>query len=120
MKISEVSKILNIPSSTIRYYEQRGIIISHRASNGYRDYNETSLELIKLLLYAKELGFSLSEIKVFAKAMQGSGFEKQKVNLAIEMKIDELNQKIKSFKKFQKNLKNVLKSKCQFEQIYKK
>lgn len=120
MKISEISKILNIQPSTIRYYEQRGLIISQRASNGYREYNDASLELLKLLLYAKELGFSLSEIKLFAKAMQGSGLEKQKLNLAIEKKISELDQKIKDFKKFQKNLKKVLNSNCPFDQIYKK
>ena len=119
MKINEVAKKLNIPPSTIRYYEQRGLILSLRSDNGYRQYNNDSLELLKLLIYAKNLGFTLNEIKVFAKSMVGTGLEKQKVNQAMEKKVEELNQKIKDLKKFQKNLKKALSSECPLDHIYR-
>lgn len=119
MKINEVAKKLNIPPSTIRYYEQRGLILSLRSDNGYRQYNNDSLELLKLLIYAKNLGFTLNEIKVFAKAMVGTGLEKQKVNQAMEKKVEELNQKITDLKKFQKNLKKALSSECPLDHIYR-
>lgn len=120
MKISEVAKLLNIPASKIRYYEQRGILLSNRTGNGYREYNKNSIEMIKLLLFAKELGFSLNEIKTFASAMRNNNLEKEKVNQGIQNKINEFDFKIKQLQQFQKNLKKVLNTQCEFSHIYKK
>lgn len=42
MKISEVAKIVDLPISTIRYYEKMGIITDEyilREENNYRNYD---------------------------------------------------------------------------------
>ncbi len=66
MRIGEVSKILGINNSAIRFYERHGLINSSnitRAENGYRIYGQRDLEELRLIIRFKEFGLELKEIK---------------------------------------------------------
>jgi MerR family mercuric resistance operon transcriptional regulator len=64
VKIGEVAKQVGITVETIRFYEKQGLVNPpERNSSGYREYpNEVVLHL-SFIRRAKELGFSLKEIK---------------------------------------------------------
>jgi len=71
MKIGEVSKMLGINSSAIRFYERHGLINSKdiiRAQNGYRIYDQKDVEEIRLVIKFKEFGLELKEIKYLLSA----------------------------------------------------
>lgn len=61
MKIGELSRRLDIPVETIRYYVRSGIIVPDRAGKQY-DFCPSSVEDLKRVLDLKRLGFSLNEI----------------------------------------------------------
>ena len=66
MRIGEVSKIVGLSSSAIRFYERHGILNSSsisRSENGYRIYGKKDVEKILLIIKFKELGLELEEIK---------------------------------------------------------
>lgn len=66
MRIGEVSKILGINNSAIRFYERHGLLNSsniNRADNGYRVYSQKDLEQLRLIIRFKEFGLELKEIK---------------------------------------------------------
>lgn len=66
MKIGEISKILGINTSTVRFYERHGLIDSsriNRAENGYRIYSQRDLEDLRLIIKFKEFGLELKEIQ---------------------------------------------------------
>ena len=66
MSIDEVSKLLNISKSQLRFYEKLHIINPiMRDNSGKRDYSEKDLLLIKLLLFLKKLGMPLKDINEF-------------------------------------------------------
>ena len=49
MKISELSKSTHTNIETIRYYEKQGVLQpSKRLANGYRYYDEESVEQLKI------------------------------------------------------------------------
>lgn len=49
---------------TIRYYEREGLLSpAYRRASGYREYDTQSVERLRFILRAKELGFSLEEIR---------------------------------------------------------
>ena len=50
MTIKEVEQILNIPRATIRYYEKEKLIDPQRTENGYRDYSDEDVELLKKII----------------------------------------------------------------------
>ena len=64
MRIGKVAKQVGITVETIRFYEKRGLIEPPRRNeSGYRDYPEDVVQLVSFIKRAKELGFSLKEIK---------------------------------------------------------
>lgn len=64
MKISELSKSTHTNIETIRYYEKQGVLQpSKRLVNGYRYYDEESVEQLKFIKKCRTLGFSLENIK---------------------------------------------------------
>lgn len=62
--IGELSKLVNCPIETIRYYEKETIIAKPlRTEGGHRVYSETNLRQLKFVVNARRLGFSLDEVK---------------------------------------------------------
>ncbi|MDF1803396.1 Cu(I)-responsive transcriptional regulator [Thalassovita sp.] len=63
MNIGEVSQLSGLPSKTIRYYEDIGLIRPHRAPNGYRRFAQTDLHKLAFLGRARALGFSIEDCR---------------------------------------------------------
>ena len=63
MRIGILAKRAGVSASSIRFYEKRGLLPrSERHLNGYRDYDERTLQIIHFIGRARGLGFSLAEI----------------------------------------------------------
>ena len=63
MKIGEIAKAAGVTTSRIRFYELKGIIApADRGANGYRDYPEDLVALLRFIEQAQGLGFTLREI----------------------------------------------------------
>ncbi len=60
--ISQVAERTGFPPTTLRYYEQSGLIRPGRTAAGYRCYDDTHLELLSFIGRAKGFGLSLDEI----------------------------------------------------------
>ena len=65
MRIGEIAGFFNVSAKAIRIYEKMGIInpIKIDPKTKYRYYSADQVQQLNALLYLKELGFSLSEIK---------------------------------------------------------
>lgn len=46
VRIGELSELTRTSRRLLRYYEEQGLIVSKRSSNGYRDYDETSVDRV--------------------------------------------------------------------------
>lgn len=63
MRIGELAKQSGIPASTIRFYEEQGLLPrADRTLSGYRVYTLSTLEKLQLIKFAQKLGFSLQEL----------------------------------------------------------
>lgn len=62
--ISQVAKLTGISIRTLQYYDEIGLLNpSELTSSGYRLYNDEALQTLQQILFFKELGFQLKEIK---------------------------------------------------------
>lgn len=98
MNIGDISQATGLPSKTIRYYEDIGLVIPGRASNGYRRFSENDLHHLRFLARARTLGFSIEACRQLLSLYDQSNRESAEVRkLAvahmqeIERKIAELN-----------------------------
>ncbi len=63
LSIGRLADAAGVSVETVRYYERRGLLDPPaRTSSGYRSYRPADLDRLRLLLRAKELGFTLAEI----------------------------------------------------------
>jgi DNA-binding transcriptional MerR regulator len=49
MRIGEVSRRSGVSARSLRYYEQHGLISARRESNGYREYDESTVERAEIV-----------------------------------------------------------------------
>ncbi len=64
LTIGKVASRAGIGIETIRFYEREGLIAEPpRRESGYRQYPEDAVTRLRFIRHAKELGFSLKEIK---------------------------------------------------------
>ncbi|MCH5280995.1 MAG: MerR family transcriptional regulator [Lachnospiraceae bacterium] len=62
--ISQVAKITGISTRTLQYYDEIDLLKpSKTTDSGYRLYDDEALEKLQQILFFKELGFQLKEIK---------------------------------------------------------
>ncbi len=89
MDISEVSKQSGLPASTLRYYEQRGLITSNGRQGLRRTFKNSVIERLALIALGRSAGFSLDEIgQMFTP--EGPHIDRQ----LLSAKADELDKKI--------------------------
>lgn len=63
MRIGEVAKLLDIPSSTIRYYEKRGLLPSPDRVSGARAFNSSALATLRFIKLGQAAGFTIQELQ---------------------------------------------------------
>ncbi|WAZ19741.1 helix-turn-helix domain-containing protein [Streptomyces cinnabarinus] len=62
LDIAEVSRRAGLPASTLRYYEERGLIASSGRRGLRRQYDPGVLQRLALIALGRSAGFSLDEI----------------------------------------------------------
>ncbi|MEM7111142.1 MAG: MerR family transcriptional regulator [Chloroflexota bacterium] len=63
MSIGEVAEIAEVATSTLRYYEEIGLIAPPKRVNGRRRFTPAILPILALIQLAKDANFTLDEIK---------------------------------------------------------
>lgn len=106
MNIGAVSKLSGVSEKKIRHYESIGLIPkASRSLSGYRTYSENDVHVLKFIMRARNLGFSIDEVKKLVNLWKNKKRQSQEVKkLAqkhiqnLEAKINELNSIVTSLK----------------------
>lgn len=62
-RISQLAERVGIPSTTLRFYEQVGLLPARRSSAGYRMYDDSAIGRLRFVVAGKRLGLPLTEIR---------------------------------------------------------
>lgn len=62
MDITEVARLSGLPASTLRFYEEKGLIASIGRRGLHRVFNSNVVERLALIAVGRAAGFSLDEI----------------------------------------------------------
>ena len=117
MQIGELCKHTGMTKDTIRFYERIGLITNvERKPNGYKDYSNEHVEQLKLLRHAKELGFTLNEIKALANLLFAQKLGPVEMTAVLKEKEQEIDNKIEKLAMFKQQIKQTLAGKCTFKE----
>ncbi|GGV48247.1 MerR family transcriptional regulator [Kitasatospora herbaricolor] len=62
-RISQLAERSGVPATTLRFYEDAGLLPADRTPSGYRMYGEDAVERLAFISSAKLLGLALEEIR---------------------------------------------------------
>ncbi|MFU9046427.1 MerR family transcriptional regulator [Acinetobacter tibetensis] len=108
MLIGELSQQVNLSRDTIRFYEKMALIQPLVRNNGYKDYPEQTLQQLKLILTAKNLGFTLTEIKQIIDIIGENEIPATQFNTILQEKLGMIQEKIMQLQHMQNMLENLL------------
>ena len=64
MNIGQAAAASGLPTKTIRYYEEIGLVPpAARRDSGFRDYGERDIHLLRFVARARSLGFTVEECR---------------------------------------------------------
>jgi DNA-binding transcriptional MerR regulator len=64
LAIGDAARQAGVPASTLRYWERSGLLPAPQRIGGKRRYDADDLRRLQVVVLAKQLGFSLAEIRV--------------------------------------------------------
>ena len=68
-RISDVAGELGVPATTLRYYEDIGLVAAPaRTGNGYRSYADRDVDRLRFIARAKSLSLSLEDLRELVEA----------------------------------------------------
>ncbi len=109
LRIGEVAQRSHVGIETIRYYERQGLLAQPtRRPSGYRQYDDSVVARLLFIRRAKELGFTLSEIKELLALWFDVETKCVHVRQRAERKIADIEDKIRSLQKMKRSLKTVI------------
>lgn len=92
--IGEISKMFQLPISTLRYYDKEGLFPHLKRVNGVRQFSESEIETLRVIDCLKRSGLEIKEIKEYMSLCSLGNttlkqrkeiFEKQKEEVLQEM-----------------------------------
>jgi DNA-binding transcriptional MerR regulator len=113
MLINELSKKTGITIHTLRYYENLGLIqgVSDEnvKTNNYKNYDENVIERLEIIAEAKEVGYTLTEIKKILDGWFGGTLNAEELQKLFSSKISEIEMKIRQLKQVKNRLEKMIK-----------
>ena len=109
MTVSNLAKAAGVNPHTVRYYEREGLLERPlRSAAGYREYDRSALGRLRFICQAKQIGFTLREIR----ELMGLNSEKPQscgcVQKVVEEKLSDLEEKMKAMRRMKKLLQCLL------------
>ncbi len=105
MTIGVVARRTGVGVETVRFYERQGLLEEPiRRLSGYREYNEEVIARLRFIRRAKELGFTLREIKELLSLRRDPSTPGRDLKRRVEDKLADIAAKIQSLQQMKEAL----------------
>ena len=112
LTIGEVARQAEVGVETVRFYERQGLLDEpERRASGYRQYDDEAVAVLKFIRRAKELGFTLKEIKSLLVLRLDASATRAEVRQQAGAKVADIEARIADLQRMQNVLLKLIK-KC--------
>lgn len=95
-----------VSRDTLRYYERQGVIAAPpRAANGYRDYPDSTIELIRFVRLGQSVGLPLKVIRRVIPFLKAPQAQYPQFRAALEGQLASVEEQLKKLKAARKQLR---------------
>lgn len=111
LTIGQLAQKVEVPTSTLRYYEREGLLQADRRSEGnYRLYSSSSVERLRFIRAAQSTGFTLTDIRALLSFRDGKVAPCREVRKLIELRLGRVEERLAELRQFRKVLKDFAQS----------
>ncbi len=108
LTIGHLAKEADVNLETVRFYERRGLLAKpQRSASGYRLFPSEAARRLRFIRRAKELGFSLKEIRELLSLRVSRAASCADIRARAEAKITDIQAKIRSLESMEKVLRKL-------------
>ena len=94
-RIGDLGRATDTRVETIRWYEKQGLIAApERTSGNYRAYGEAALARLSFIRRARDLGFSLDQVRALLRLASDETSDCGAVDVMAQQHLDEIDRKI--------------------------
>lgn len=109
MRSGEVAQEAGVNLQTLRYYERRGLLKEPpRRPSGYRTYARDTVDRLRFVKRAQQLGFTLAEVETLLHLAAGGPTSCDRARTMAREKATELDAKIASLTAMRKALERLI------------
>ena len=109
MNIGDVASLSGLPTKTIRYYEDIGLVCPTRSANGYRAFAESDLHKLTFLSRARALGFTIEDCRMLLALYEDHSRESAEVKRLASEHLAQINEKIADLSAMRDTLSHLIK-----------
>lgn len=110
--ISQLAQAVDVPTTTLRYYERAGLLHPEDRSQGnYRLYSDESLRRLKFIRAAQAIGFTLDDVKTLLESHEDENPSCRDVQVLIHERLAQIEDRLKDLLQVQRVLKSAM-AKC--------
>ncbi|WP_110473013.1 MerR family transcriptional regulator [Williamsia limnetica] len=108
-RISQLAQRSGVRASTLRFYEESGLLTAQRTPAGYRVYDERAVERLAFISSAKLMGLALDEIRDLLQAWQSGTCSSVRSELLplVDQQITETDHRLAELSAFAARLRSV-------------
>lgn len=111
--IGELAKAADVRTSTIRFYERRGLLKPEtRSASNYRGYSSLTIERLKFIRSAQASGFSLNDVEEMLALTQADGSPCDDVAALMERRLGDVRRRIRELRRVERTLATSLATLC--------
>ena len=105
MTIGELAKAAQVPTSTVRFYERRGLLKPDaRTRSNYRNYSARTAERLKFIRAAQATGFGLKEIAEMLALTYSDEPPCAEVEALIDRRLADVRERLRELKRVERAL----------------
>jgi len=105
LTIGRLARQAGVKVSTVRVYERHGLLPEPpRSDSGYREYQPTDLDRLVFIRRAKELGFTLAEVRELLALFDDPDTGCAEVRAQAEEKLADIQARLRDLRRIQRSL----------------
>lgn len=108
MNIGRAAERSGLPTKTIRYYEDIGLLKPARRANGFRDYAEKDVHDLRFISRARRLGFSVEECRHLLELYRDTGRASAEVRAMATGHIEAIRAKMEELRSMELTLSHLV------------
>lgn len=112
LSIGAVARQAGVGIETVRFYERQGLLEEpERRASGYRQYDSEAIAVLRFIRRAKELGFTLKEIKGLLALRLDASATQAEVRQQAKAKVADIDARIADLQRMRDALQQLIR-KC--------